>query len=141
LVKLRSKTCKTQKLVSWKIWIFWDRTFVHGTLDMSYDYVCSKCYQLPASTRTWLFQLCDYWLELKTEFSFHSELCLHMIHAPLWSHQKNRCPLDGLFFRTTWVSWLQKGQTSLDFNEARDNGVALASAGLYADHLHPTADR
>ena len=34
LVKWRSKTCKTQKLVSWKIWISWDRTFVHGTLDM-----------------------------------------------------------------------------------------------------------
>ena len=34
LVKWRSKTCKTQKLVSWKIWISWDRTFVHGTLDL-----------------------------------------------------------------------------------------------------------
>jgi len=30
------KLCKTQKLVSWKIWISWDRTFVHGTLEMFY---------------------------------------------------------------------------------------------------------
>ena len=36
LVKSRSETCKTQKLVSWKIWIFWDRTFVHETLELFY---------------------------------------------------------------------------------------------------------
>jgi len=30
---------------------------------------------------------------------------------------------NGLFSRTTWVSWYQKGKTSLDLNEARDNGV------------------
>jgi len=29
----------------------------------------------------------------------------------------------GLFSRTTWVSQYQKGKTSLDLNEARDNGV------------------
>ena len=31
-----------------------------------------------------------------------------------------------LFFRTTWVSWHQKGYTSLGFNEARDDGVVVA---------------
>jgi len=41
-----------------------------------------------------------------------------------------------LFSRTTWVSQYQKGKTILDFNEARDNGVALVSAGPYASHLH-----
>jgi len=30
---------------------------------------------------------------------------------------------------------------NLDFNEARDNGVAATSAGLYADHLHYAPDR
>jgi len=30
---------------------------------------------------------------------------------------------NGLFSRTTWVSWYQKGKTSLDLNEARDGGV------------------
>ena len=35
----------------------------------------------------------------------------------------------------------QEGQTNLDFNEARDDGVAVASAGPYANHLHLTSDR
>jgi len=35
---------------------------------------------------------------------------------------------------TTWVGWHQKGQTSLDFNEAREDGMAVASAGPYANH-------
>ena len=30
---------------------------------------------------------------------------------------------SGLFSRTTWVSWYQKGKTSLNLNEARDDGV------------------
>jgi len=30
---------------------------------------------------------------------------------------------NGLFSRTTWVSQYQKGKTSLDLNEARDDGV------------------
>jgi len=37
---------------------------------------------------------------------------------------------------TTWVSQYQKGRTILDFNEVRDDGVAVASAGPYANHLH-----
>jgi len=32
-------------------------------------------------------------------------------------------PFNGLFFRTTWVSWYQKDKTSLDLNEATDDGV------------------
>jgi len=28
-----------------------------------------------------------------------------------------------------WISWYQKDQTILDFTEARDDGVAVASAG------------
>jgi len=32
-------------------------------------------------------------------------------------------PFNSLFSRTTWVSQYQKGKTSLDLNEARDNGV------------------
>jgi len=33
-----------------------------------------------------------------------------------------------LFSRTAWVSRYQKGGTILDFNEARDDGVVVASA-------------
>jgi len=32
-------------------------------------------------------------------------------------------PFNGLFSRTTWVSQYQKGKTSLDLNETRDDGV------------------
>jgi len=36
-------------------------------------------------------------------------------------------PFNGLFSRTTWVSRYQKGKTSLDLNEARDDGVSGCS--------------
>jgi len=32
-------------------------------------------------------------------------------------------PFNGIVSRTTWVSRYQKGKTSLDLNEARDDGV------------------
>ena len=32
-------------------------------------------------------------------------------------------PFNCLFSRTIWVSWYQKGNTSLELNEARDGGV------------------
>jgi len=51
---------------------------------------------------------------------------------------------NGLFSGTTWVSRYEKGKTSQDFNEARDGrafGMALASAGSYANSLHLAADR
>jgi len=35
----------------------------------------------------------------------------------------------------------RKGKTILDFTEARDDEVAVASAGPYANHLHLTPDR
>jgi len=44
------------------------------------------------------------------------------------SYRQNKHPFNGLFSRTTWVSRQQKGKTILDFNEARDNEVAVASA-------------
>ena len=45
--------------------------------------------------------------------------------------------------RTIWVSWYQKGKTSLDLNEARDDGTwdEVASAGPYANNLHFAPDR
>jgi len=47
-------------------------------------------------------------------------------------------PFNGLFSGTTWISQYQKGKTSLDLNEARDNVVwdAVVSAGPYANNLH-----
>jgi len=48
---------------------------------------------------------------------------------------------NSLCSRTTWVSHHQKGRTILEFNEARDDEVTVASAGPYANHLHLAADR
>jgi len=51
--------------------------------------------------------------------------------------------LNGLFSRTTCVSQYRKGKTSLDLNEARADGVlgmAVASAGPYANSLHLAPD-
>ena len=36
---------------------------------------------------------------------------------------------NDLFSRTTWVSRYQKGKTSLDLNEARDDGI-LGCSGI-----------
>jgi len=49
--------------------------------------------------------------------------------------------LNGLFSRTTWVSWYQKGKTTLDLNEARGFGMAVASAESYANYLQLVPDR
>jgi len=38
-------------------------------------------------------------------------------------------PFSDLFSRAAWVSWYQKGKTSLDLNEARDDGV-LGYSGI-----------
>jgi len=43
--------------------------------------------------------------------------------------------------RTTWTSRHQGGKAILDFNEARDDWVAVASAGPYANHLLLGPDR
>jgi len=41
-------------------------------------------------------------------------------------------PFNSLFFHKP----VPEGRTILDFNEARDDEVAVASAGPYANHLH-----
>ena len=53
--------------------------------------------------------------------------------------KKHLC--NGLFSRTAHVSRHQKAKTILDFNEAKDDGVAVASAEPYATHLHFASDR
>jgi len=49
---------------------------------------------------------------------------------------------NGLFSRTTWMSWYQKGKTSLDLKRQETTGFwdAVASAGPYANNLHLTPD-
>jgi len=47
---------------------------------------------------------------------------------------------NGLFSRTTWVHRHQKGKPFWIILK-QDDGVAVASAGPYATHLHHTPDR
>jgi len=49
-------------------------------------------------------------------------------------------PFDGLF-RDNLSKLAPERQTILDFNKARDDGVAVASEGPYANHLHLIPDR
>jgi len=66
-----------------------------------------------------------------------------------FTNRNNNCyyyTFNGLFSGKTWVSRYQKGETSLDLNEARDDGVlgwklAGASAGPCAKNLHLAPDR
>jgi len=66
------------------------------------------------------------------------KLC-HLSTNVVWN--KDRHPFNGIFSRTTRVSRHQNGKTILDFNEARDDAVAVASAEPYENHLHLTAYR
>ena len=54
---------------------------------------------------------------------------------------EDRHPFISLFCRSVWVRRHQKGSTNLDFNEARDDGLAVISAGPHSNHLHLAADR
>jgi len=48
--------------------------------------------------------------------------------------QRQQHPFNGLFSRTTCVSRYQKGKTSLNLNEARDNGVWDSSGISYTKY-------
>jgi len=65
-------------------------------------------------------------------------MIFHKVNMPITT-----TPFNSLFCRTTWVSQYQKGKTSLDSNEARDDAFsdAVASAGTYANNLHLAPDR
>jgi len=61
--------------------------------------------------------------------------------VPLMLTTLSTPPFNGLFTSTTWVSWHLKGLINLDFDEARDDGTAMASAGTYTNLLHLAPDR
>jgi len=48
-------------------------------------------------------------------------------------HVQNKYQFNSLFSTTTWVS--RKVQTILSFNEARDDVVAVESAGQYVNYV------
>jgi len=45
------------------------------------------------------------------------------IRCLLLGLQHTHTLFNGLFSKTTWVNWYQKGKTSLDLNGARDDGI------------------
>jgi len=51
-----------------------------------------------------------------------------------FTHTTKQHPFNGFFSRTTWASWYQKGKTSLDLNEAR-NDEALGWQWHQLDHM------
>jgi len=65
----------------------------------------------------------------------------HVLYHYGQLNNQDRYSLTFSYSSTTWVSWHQKRYTNLDVNEARDDGVAVASAGPYANHLHHALDR
>jgi len=62
-----------------------------------------------------------------------------IVHHMSLRHKLLR-PLNGLFSITTWVSRYQKGKTSLDLNEARDDGV-LGCSGISCTICKQSAPR
>jgi len=52
-----------------------------------------------------------------------SSLVIYRHHNAAITTTTTLHPFNGRFSRTTWVSQYQKGKTSLDLNEARDDGV------------------
>ena len=104
---------------------------------------CDRC-----EPSFWGLQL----LAANDDHSPDNDGCIRQFSLSLWlSHWVVKCRnrlklnyhythLTASFFRTTRVCRYQKGRTILDFNEARDVGVAVASAGPYANHLHFAPD-
>ena len=58
-------------------------------------------------------------ISTNTTLSYTNYSCTLLIH-----------PFNGLFSRTTWVSRYQKGKTSLDLNDARDDGGFCDGSGI-----------
>ena len=68
----------------------------------------------------------------KTTSKYNSELHLYQCLLLLLLH-----PFNSLFSSTTWVSQYQKGKTSLDLNQARDDG-GLGWQSHQLDHMQTT---
>jgi len=60
--------------------------------------------------------------------------CKHLLSQTTHTPHTHTHPFSGLFSRKTWASWYQKGETSLDLNEARDDGV-FGMQWLQLDHV------
>jgi len=77
------------------------------------------------------------WLDLSLMMTGLHIFCRIYEDRPVSTSITN--PFNGLFSRTTWVSWHQKGKPFW-ITGARDDGLAVALAGPYANHLHLAPD-
>jgi len=81
---------------------------------------------------------------LKAQTDNHASTCVPLSTEQFHcAKQLIQHPFNGFFSRTTGVSQYQKGKTSPELTEARDDGVwdAVASAGPYVNDLHLAPDR
>ena len=67
----------------------------------------------------------DFYLHSKNQWTRMLRNCtkLKLKHIPL-----RYTSLTASFSTTTWISWYQKGKTTLDLNKARDDGVVRSSS-------------
>jgi len=98
-------------------------------LDWQQDVTVMQAKQLTTVAATVGNGWSNSWQRLQQRFKLAITLLLH--------------PRNGLFSRTTWVSRHQKGKTSLDLNEARDDGVWGCSgiSWTICQQLHLASDR
>jgi len=87
------------------------------------------------TTITWKWEIAVKAEFARTHWYQHGETCYLCTELLLQ-------PFDGLFSRTTWVSWYQKGKSSLDLNDTRDDRV-LGCSGISwtIRNLHLAPDR
>jgi len=71
---------------------------------------------------------------LADDLSVISALQAYILGWMIHSHTTKQHPFIGFFSWTTWASWYQKGKTSLDLNEAR-NDEALGWQWHQLDHM------
>jgi len=60
--------------------------------------------------------------------AYVNQLYKYGLYRNTYMHKQKKHPFSGLFSRTTRVSQHKEGKTILDFNEARGDGVVVASA-------------
>ena len=80
----------------------------------------------------WFVSHCQYWIDTKPPTSRRPLLQARPLFNSDWialTLQLNYHPFHGLFSSRTWVSRYQKGTSSLDLNEATDDGV-LGCSGI-----------
>jgi len=85
--------------------------FIHSWLMALCKFVSTNGLDEHVAVQKW----CGGWRELLHLLSMCQSL---LVMELLLLH-----PFNGLFSRTTWVSRYQEGKTSLDLNQARDDGV------------------